>query len=105
MKISIEKGLISFEHNDFSIRFGVQVTSFSSGGGQEGDISISLDCIYEVKFNLPETNFELFDDYRHFALSMKEIIKRDLDYDSYLEKMSYKLLDSMNKKLDRLLTS
>ena len=36
---------------------------------------------------------------------MKEIIKRDMDHDSFLEKKSPKILESMNKKLDRLLTS
>lgn len=105
MKISVDKSLLSFQHSDFLFKFVIQLIEISSSGGPNGYISIAIDCFYEVKFNLPETNFELFGDYYLFALSIKEIIKRDLDYDSFLEKNSSKIIESMNKKLDRLLTS
>ena len=105
MKISVDKSLLSFQNSDFLFKFTIQLIDTSSVGDPEGNISITLDCFYEVKFNLPETNFELFNDYYRFALSMKEIIKRDMDHDSFLEKKSPKILESMNKKLDRLLTS
>ncbi|MBA7515189.1 hypothetical protein ES705_07228 [subsurface metagenome] len=105
MKISIKKSLLSFQHSDFLFKFDIQFINTSSVGFPEGCISITLNGFYEVKFNLPETNFGLFEDYYQFALSIKEIIKKDLDYDSFLEKNSFKILESMNKKLDRLLTS
>lgn len=105
MKISIDKSLLTFQHSEFQFKFAVQVTQTSSAGGPGGYISITLDCFYEANFNLPETNFEIFADYYQFALSIKEIIKKDFDYDSFLEKNAFKLLESMNKKLDRLLTS
>lgn len=105
MKISIDKSFLTFQHSEFQFKFAIQVTETSSAGGPEGYLSITLDCFYEANFNLPETNFEIFADYYQFALSIKEIIKKDLDYDSFLEKNAFKLLESMNKKLDRLLTS
>lgn len=104
VNISIDKSLLHLEHDDFDFKIAIRLTNLSSGGGQDY-FNISFSCFYKAKFNFPETNFELYEEYHQWALSIKEIIKRNCDNDSYLENNQYRLLNSINEKLDKMMNS
>ena len=101
VKLNIHKTLLSFEHKEFSFKLAVQHTDFSSAKFNDYS-SLTLHCFYDVKFNFPEYNYELYENYHQLALAIKRIIQMNWDYESYLEINQFRLLDSINKKLDRI---
>lgn len=63
---------------------------------------IEMDCVFNASFNFPEEDVELFNEYYHYAKSIKNHLKYDWDYDNFIDNMPPDILYSIESRLDRM---
>lgn len=65
--------------------------------------SIEMDCVFKASFNFPEEDIELFDDYYHYANTIKDHLENDWDYDHFIQKLPHHKLYTIDNKLNDIL--
>ncbi len=60
---------------------------------------IQFDCKFNTEFKFPENNPELFDNFYHYAKTIKDILLNEWDYQKYIKKLPHHLLYSIDLKL------
>lgn len=61
--------------------------------------NIQLDCEFKTEFKFPESNPDLFDEYYHYAKTIKDILINEWDYQKFIKKLPHYLLYSIDSKL------
>lgn len=62
-----------------------------------------IDCRFDASFRFPEEDVDLFNEYYHYAKSIKNHLKYDWDYDIFLEKLPHNKLYTIDAKLSKLM--
>ena len=58
--------------------------------------SIEMECVFKASFSFPEEDIELFNDYYHYANTIKDLLENDWDYDRFLEGLPHYKLYTIN---------
>jgi len=64
---------------------------------------IQLNCEFKAEFKFPESNPDLFDNYYHYANTIKDILINEWDYQEFIKKLPHHLLYSIDSKLKDIL--
>ena len=109
------KSVLSLKNKDFSI--DISFTKFMAGIGlhrthprkeafQDKDRElfqhIEMNCTYSASFNYPEKDIELFNEYYHYANSIKDLLENDFNYDNFIKTLPNSILYTINNKLDNI---
>ena len=109
------KSVLSLKHNDFSI--DIVFNRFRAGLGlhpthplkeafqdkdRESFQHIEMNCTYSASFNYPEEDIELFNEYYHYANSIKDLLENDFNYDNFIKTLPNSILYTINNKLDNI---
>jgi len=115
---------LSLEHNDFTLSLLFRGSSMSEGihfshplravllGGNslsEGEKIhklfqfIGIDCEFKATFSFPENDVELFNDYYHFARTIKDQLEHDWDYAQFIKQLPNYKLYCIDEKLNTIM--
>lgn len=115
---------LSLEHNDFNLSFLFRRSSMTEGlhlshplravlldgnSLSEGEKihklfqSIGIDCKFNATFSFPENDVELFNDYYHFARTIKDQLEHDWDYASFIKQLPHYKLYCIDEKLNTIM--
>ena len=64
---------------------------------------IEMDCMFKASFNFPEENVDLFNEYYHYAKTIKDHLENDWDYDYFIRKIPHYKLYTIDNKLNDIL--
>lgn len=65
---------------------------------------IEIDCLFKASFNFPEEDVELFNEYYHYANTIKDHLENDWDYDHFIRELPHFKLYTIENKLNDILT-
>ena len=109
------KSVLSLKNKDFSIDISFNKFSWGEGAHQTHPIKeayqsndrklfqhVEMNCTCSASFNFPEDNLELFNEYYHYANTIKDLLKSDFDYDNFIERLPPSKLYTIENKLDAI---
>ena len=117
------KSELSLKHNDFNFNIIFNWSSMSFGIDRAHPVSealmdrsieteekiqqlfqsIGIDCTYNVSFNFPEEEVELFNEYYNYANIIKDILENDCNYDQFLKNMPHYKIYTIDHKLNKIM--
>lgn len=62
-----------------------------------------IDCEFQATFNFPEEDVELFNEYYHYAKTIKGILENDWDFSHFIKQLPHSKLYIIEDKLDDIL--
>jgi hypothetical protein len=65
---------------------------------------VELNCTFNAKFEFPEDNVETFQYYLHFGKTIQDIIKNEIDFETFIKNLPSSETYKMNNKLTEILT-
>lgn len=119
-----KKSQLSLRHSNFDFNIVFSVSSMGAGlhwihplravlmdrksfEGQEKMQSlyqfIEIDCLFKASFNFPEEDVELFNEYYHYANTIKDHLENDWDYDHFIKELPHFKLYTVENKLNDIL--